>query len=246
MCIPDGIRIGVSACLLGHRVRYDGGHRRNAFITDTLSRYARLVPVCPEVECGLPVPRATLHLAGDPCRPRLVVTTTGKDHTRRMAAWTAVRLQQLEKKDLCAFIFKKKSPSCGMMDVKVFGDAGQVVGHGRGIFADRFMVRFLRIPVQEEDGLDDAVWREDFITQILVMQDWRKTLSGDQTRENLIHFHGRTMLQLRLRSPQHMHAMNEMLASEKNQSCKALYRAYEVQLMAALRFRQTYAASCML
>ncbi len=241
--IPEGMCIGVSACLLGYKVRYDGGHRRKAFIADTLSRQAHLVPVCPEVECGLPVPRETLHLAGDPRRPRLVGTATGRDRTHRMTTWVARRLQQLEKENLDAFIFKKKSPSCGLMPVKVFSAAGQVAGRGQGVFAERFMAHFPRLPATEEDGLNDPRQRENFITRIVVLKDWYKTLSGGRTRERLADFHGRTVLPLRSLSPQLVREMGKLLLPGENRCCSALYRAYEAQLMAALRFRPTRCAS---
>ncbi|MBF0496332.1 MAG: DUF523 domain-containing protein, partial [Deltaproteobacteria bacterium] len=107
------IKIGVSACLLGEQVRYDGGHRRNPFIADTLGQFVQFVPVCPEAECGFGVPRETMRLVGDPEAPRLVTTQTGQDHTNRMRAWTEHRVAELGGDDLSGFIFKSGSPSCG-------------------------------------------------------------------------------------------------------------------------------------
>ena len=118
----EQIRLGISTCLLGENVRYDGGHQRDRFITDTLGRFVVFVPVCPEVECGLPVPRESMHLAGDPESPRLVTTLTKIDHTERMVNWASKRVRELEKENLCGFIFKSNSPSSGMERVKVYND----------------------------------------------------------------------------------------------------------------------------
>ena len=122
MTKPSPIKIGISSCLLGNNVRYNGEHSLNRFITNTLGLYMEFVPVCPEAECGLGIPRPTMHLRGTLENPRLVVTKTGVDHTDRMIKWAKKRLKALEQEDLCGFIFKKNSPSSGLMRVKVFNE----------------------------------------------------------------------------------------------------------------------------
>jgi uncharacterized protein YbgA (DUF1722 family)/uncharacterized protein YbbK (DUF523 family) len=119
------IRMGVSSCLLGHPVRYDGGHKRDAYVTDTLGRFFEFVPVCPEVECGLGVPRPAMRLTGDPKDPRLTVINTGEDLTERMQAYCARRVEELAGEDLCGYIFKSKSPSSGMARIKVFREGAR-------------------------------------------------------------------------------------------------------------------------
>lgn len=114
------IKIGVSSCLLGNNVRYNGGHAHDRFITGTLGEFVEFVPVCPEVECGSGIPRLTMHQKGDVQNPRLVTTKTGEDHTERMVKWANKRLKELAGEDLCGFIFKKNSPSSGMTRVKVY------------------------------------------------------------------------------------------------------------------------------
>jgi len=109
--MTEKIRIGISACLLGEKVRYDGGHKWDRFITGTLGKYVDLVPVCPEVECGLGIPREAMRLAGDPHSPRLVTVRSGIDHTERMLTWARKRVAKLAKEELCGFIFKSDSPS---------------------------------------------------------------------------------------------------------------------------------------
>ena len=131
-------RLAVSSCLLGENVRYDGTHKRDPFLVDTLGDLVEWVPVCPEVECGLPVPRDAMRLTGDPASPRLVTEETGVDHTDQMTAWIAQRLAELEQGNLDGFIFKSRSPSCGMRRVDVWDESGAPVRAGVGICARAF------------------------------------------------------------------------------------------------------------
>jgi uncharacterized protein YbbK (DUF523 family) len=159
-------KLGVSACLLGQKVRYDGGHKLDPFLADALGRYVEWVPVCPEVEMGLPVPRETMQLVGDPAAPRLVTTETGVDYTERMQAWAAERLEQLAGMGLSGFVFKARSPSCGLLGVRIHGPGESPEGSGRGLFADAFARRFPRLPVEEEDRLQDARLCAAFVERI--------------------------------------------------------------------------------
>lgn len=160
--MEERIRIGISACLLGEKVRYDGGHRLNPCLKETLGRLADWVPVCPEAECGLSVPREPMHLVGDPELPRLVTMATGIDHTDRMLQWASQKLPALEKEEICGFIFKSRSPSCGMRDVSIASASGTVKHTGAGLFARAWMEYFPSLPVEDEEGLQDPVKRENF------------------------------------------------------------------------------------
>ena len=235
------IKIGVSSCLLGNNVRYNGGNAHDRFITGTLGQYVEFVPVCPEVECGLGIPRLTMHLRGDVENPRLVTTKTGEDHTERMVTWAKKRLEALAGENLCGFIFKKKSPSSGMARVKVFNDKGQPVNKGRGIFAGMFMKRFPLIPVEEDGRLNDPKLRENFIEQIFAMKRWRDTLDRGVTRGNLVEFHTRNKMLLRSHSEKHYRLMGKLVAGAKSMPTPALYREYEALFMAALRLKSTVA-----
>jgi uncharacterized protein YbbK (DUF523 family) len=187
--MEDPLKIGVSSCLLGHKVRYDGGHALDDFITSTLGQYVEFVPVCPESECGLGIPRPAMHLKNDVENPRLIVIKSGQDYTDRMILWAKKRLEQLSNKNLAGFIFKKNSPSCGMLHVKVFGAEGKPIKKGRGIFAAMFVKRFPLIPVEEEGRLNDPLLRENFIERIFVMKHWRVCLKKGQTPDHLMDFH---------------------------------------------------------
>ena len=135
----EKIRLGISACLLGENVRYDGGHKLDRFLTDTLGQFVEYVPVCPEVECGLPVPREAMRLEGDPNSPRLMTIGTKQDMTDRMVQWAQKRVIDLEKENLCGFIFKSDSPSSGMERVNVYKEKGIPAKKGIGMFARIFM-----------------------------------------------------------------------------------------------------------
>ena len=132
--MSEKIKLGISTCLLGENVRYDGGHKLDHFLKDTLGSHVEWVPVCPEVECGLPVPREAMHLVGDPKAPRLVTVRSGKDHTERMFKWAKQKLAELEKLDLAGFVFKSRSPSSGISGVKVYTRSGMPYQKGIGIF----------------------------------------------------------------------------------------------------------------
>ncbi len=168
------LRLGISACLLGETVRYDGGHALDRFLRDTLGKYIQYVPICPEVECGFGVPRETLRLVGDPKRPRLVTSCTGIDHTDRMEAWAAKRVAELEQEDISGFIFKSRSPSSGMERVKVYDSRGVPRRIGVGIFARIFMEYFPLLPVEENDRLHDPILREEFINRVFACRRYRQ------------------------------------------------------------------------
>jgi len=162
----EKVSLGISTCLLGENVRYDGRNVLDCFLRDTLGKYVRYVPVCPEVECGFGVPRETMRLMGDPAHPRLVTACSGIDYTKRMEAWAGTRATELEHSGLCGFIFKSNSPSCGLERVKVYDDKGEPRTIGAGIFARIFREQFPLIPVEEDSRLHDPVLWEDFIGRI--------------------------------------------------------------------------------
>ncbi len=158
------IKIGVSSCLLGEKVRYDGGHKIDRSITDILGRFCRYVPVCPEVGCGLPVPREAMRLEGDPAAPRLVKSRTRIDLTDRMLDYCRGKVTELEREELCGFIFKSRSPSCALFPVEVFSTGGN--GRSRGLFAAAVTEHFPFLPVEEEGRLNDPENREDFMARV--------------------------------------------------------------------------------
>lgn len=242
--MENKIRLGISTCLLGEKVRFDGGHKLDRFLRDTLGYYVEYVPVCPEVECGLGIPREALRLVGDPESPRLVTVRTKKDFTDLMMSWAAKRLQELEKENLCGFIFKSNSPSSGMERVKVYNENGTPAKKGVGIFARAFMEHFPLVPVEEDGRLHDIHLRENFIEAIFTMKRWREILAEKRTLDRLVSFHTRHKLLLMAHSPKHSRAMGKLVANGKNQPLDQLFQEYEVQLVAALRLKATVAKNC--
>jgi uncharacterized protein YbgA (DUF1722 family)/uncharacterized protein YbbK (DUF523 family) len=233
------IRLGISTCLLGEHVRFDGGHKLDHFLTDTLGQYVEYVPVCPEVECGFGVPRESFRLVGDPENPRLVTTRTQVDQTERMLQWARKRVQELEKEDLCGYIFKSGSPSSGMERVKVYDRNGVPGKVGVGIFARIFMESFPLLPAEEEGRLHDPKLRENFIERIFALKRWRETLSLKRSLGVLVEFHTRHKLLILSHSPEIYRAMGKLVAEGKNFPLQTLYEKYEGLLMPALQLRTT-------
>ncbi|MFO7496931.1 MAG: DUF523 and DUF1722 domain-containing protein [Desulfobacterales bacterium] len=233
-------KIGVSSCLLGNPVRWNGGHKRDSFIVDTLGQFVEFVPVCPEVECGLGVPRETLRLVGEPENPRLVTSRSNLDHTERMQQWAAARLAELATEDLCGFIFKKDSPSSGMARVKVYTPKGMPHKTGVGVFARAFMQRFPLVPVEEEGRLNDPKLRENFIEQIFALKRWRDSLEEGRSLGRLVAFHTQHKLLLLSHSEAHYRDMGKLVAAGKAHPLEELYRRYEELLVAALSLKPTY------
>lgn len=168
--MTEKIKLGISACLLGEKVRYDGGHKLDRLLRDTQGEFVEYVPVCPEVECGLPVPREAMQLEGSPETTRLVTIQTGKDYTSKLKKWAKQRLKELEKKDLCGFVFKSKSPSCGIRRIKVYNSEGVYTASCAGIWARMLMDYFPLLPVEEDSRLHDPRHRENFIEKVFAFK----------------------------------------------------------------------------
>ncbi len=237
----DKIRLGISSCLLGEKVRFDGGHKLDRFLTETLGRYVEYVPVCPEVEIGLPTPRDTLRLAGTTEDPRLVFSKSGEDITERMTSWAQKRLDELEKEDLSGFIFKSKSPSSGMERVKLYDRNGVPNKKGVGLFAREFMQRFPLLPVEEDGRLHDPKLRENFIEILFTLKRWRKLLAQGQTAGGLVDFHSRHKLLLMAHSPEVYRQMGKLVARAGELETETLYDDYLKLLMKGLRMKTTVA-----
>ncbi len=233
-------RLGISRCLMGDKVRYDGSHKLDPFLTQTLGAYVEYVPVCPEVECGLPVPRESMHLEGDPARPRLMTSRTGRDLTDRMVAWAQKRVNELEKEELHGFVFKSNSPSSGMERVRVYDAAGGMVHkNGVGLFANAFMNRFPLLPVEEEGRLHDPDLRENFIERVFALRRWRDTVGKGRTVGNLVEFHARHKLLIMAHSPKLTGALGRIVAHARETEPADVFDRYGELLMTALKLKAT-------
>jgi uncharacterized protein YbgA (DUF1722 family)/uncharacterized protein YbbK (DUF523 family) len=235
----EEIKVGISTCLLGEPVRYDGGHKLDRFLTGTLGRFVTYVPVCPEVESGMPIPREAMRLTGDPLHPRLVTIRSGRDMTRQMEEWGRRRLRALESENLCGYIFKSRSPSSGMARIKVYDERGIPAPVGVGIWARMFMEHFPCIPVEEEGRLNDPVLRENFIQRIFVLKRWREMLEEGMTPANLVTFHTRHKLLLLAHSPEIYKEMGRLVAGAGSLSREDYEGSYYRLLDKALRLKST-------
>lgn len=171
------IRVGISSCLLGHEVRFDAGHKHDPYINGTLSQFFEFVPVCPEVAIGMTVPREPIRLVGDPARPRAIgVRTTSLDVTDALERYGQRMAGELN--DLCGYILKRASPSCGMERVKVYSPTGMALKQGAGVYARAFMQAQPWLPVEEEGRLGDPGLRENFITRVMIVHRWRQLVGA--------------------------------------------------------------------
>ena len=185
------VRIGISSCLLGEKVRFDGGHKKDEFLTTHFGRYVEWVPVCPEFEIGLGIPRESLRLVSDGKNTALVAPRSGLDHTEKMNTWTKEQAGRLADQGLCGYVLKRGSPSCGLERVKVYGGSGLLNRDGRGLFAAGIVDRFPNLPVEEEGRLNDARLRENFVSQVFCYKRWMDLQSEGLTRARIMQFHAR-------------------------------------------------------
>lgn len=229
------IRIGVSKCLLGEPVRYDGQHKHDHFITDTLGNYFDFVGVCPEVECGLGVPREPVRLVGDPSNPRLVTTRTGIDHTGRMQEWCTRRVTELEKENLHGFIFKARSPSSGMENIKVYNEKGGFAGKSPGMFGKAFMEHFPTLPCEDEGRMNDPDLRENFLERVFTLWRFRQVVSGSPTLQTLMQFHSQNKFLVQSHNEALMRQMGRMLATVRPREARGCISTYETMLMRAMK-----------
>lgn len=237
--VAPKIKVGISTCLLGRNVRYDGGHQRDAYLVETLGRWFEYVSVCPEVEMGLSIPRPALRLVGDVAAPRMVFRESGEDVSERMERWSRARLDALAELDLCGYVFKSDSPSCGMERVKVHAANGQAARKGRGLFAAALMARFPLLPVEEEGRLHDVGIRDNWIERVFAYRRWRDAVEAGLTVGRLVAFHTAHKFQVLAHDPTRYRALGRLVADAKALPRAQLVTLYGELFMAALTTRAT-------
>jgi uncharacterized protein YbgA (DUF1722 family)/uncharacterized protein YbbK (DUF523 family) len=236
---PARPRLGVSTCLLGESVRYDGQHKRNRFLTGALGPHVEWVPVCPEFEAGLGVPREAMRLVGDPEAPRLITINTGRDLTERMSRWSRQRVDALGAEALCGYVFKKDSPSSGLSRVKVY-DANNVPRRvGVGLFAREFVSRFPLLPVEDEGRLNDAGLRAHFLEAVFTVHRWRQMCERHPAAAGLVEFHADHKYLIMSHSAKHLRVLGRLVAGAGRSDLTEVREAYFSTLMAAYRYRAT-------
>ena len=243
------IRIGISACLLGQEVRFDGGHKRDQFLTTVLGPHVEFVPVCPEVEMGLGTPRETLRLVRDGGSLRMVTTRTNIDHTDSMTRWAAGRLEALASEDLSGYVLKKDSPSCGMERVKTWATVqhgatltgGAPARDGQGLFAAALLTRFPLLPVEEEGRLADARLRENFIERVFAYRRVRDLFTARWTPSAVVRFHTAHKMSLLAHSTVAYNQLGRLVAAAGKMPRAELQRQYEAGFMKTLKLPATRA-----
>jgi uncharacterized protein YbgA (DUF1722 family)/uncharacterized protein YbbK (DUF523 family) len=233
------LRLGISRCLLGEEVRFDGGHKRDTFLTEVLGRYVEWVPVCPEVEAGLGTPREAMRLVGDPQGPRLVTIKSETDHTRALEMMTANRIAELKNLDLSGYVFKKGSPSCGIERVRIYNEHGMSSRNGVGLFARAFIERFPLIPIEEEGRLCDPTLRENFIERVFCYRRWQDLVQRGVTRQALVRFHTIHNYLLLAHHPQQCEVLGRLIGQAHHHRPKELAHRYGQLFMKVLAVKAT-------
>ena len=233
------LRVGISMCLLGEKVRYDAGHKKDSFVTGILAKYFEWVPVCPELDVGMGVPREPVRLIGPPGNPRMVGTESGTDWTSRMRDYAAKKARGLAKSDLSGFIFKSGSPSCGMERVRVYAKSGIPAKNGTGLFAEAVLREYSVLPAEEEGRLQDPGLRENFIERVFAYHRLRRLLQNPLTTGRLVEFHSAHKYLLLAHSPLHYRQLGQVVARAKQYSRTALEKEYTDLFMDALRVKTT-------
>lgn len=233
------IKVGISSCLLGQEVRYNGGHKLSTLCTRELAQYFEFVPTCPEAGAGLGIPRPPIRLVGDPDAPRAVrVGDASVDVTASIENYGAQRIPELH--DLCGYIFIKNSPSCGLFRVKVYRANGMPREEpARGIFANALTRAYPLLPVEEDGRLQDPVLRENFITRVFAWHNWQRLQQQGLSAAGLIDFHSRYKYTLMAHSPQQYQALGRMLAAAGKHDPQVLGERYFGELMQALQQKAT-------
>jgi uncharacterized protein YbgA (DUF1722 family)/uncharacterized protein YbbK (DUF523 family) len=233
------LRVGISSCLLGAEVRYDGGHKRDRFLTDQLGPFVEWVPVCPEAELGMGIPREAVHLVRAGKRLRMVGTRSGRDWTDAMEAFSLARVRALAKLELCGYVLKKDSPSCGMERVRVRDGSGPVRRDGRGLFAAALLAALPALPVEEEGRLQDPALRENWIERVFAYRRLRSLFAGRFSLGRLVAFHTAHKLALLAHSPEAYRRLGRLVAEAKRVPRAELERRYAHAFMEALAVRAT-------
>ncbi len=232
-------RLGISACLLGQKVRFDGGHKREPFLTELFGKFVEWMPICPEVEVGMSVPRETVRLVGTLNHPRMIAEKSGKDWTEAMNDFAAKRVRDIAEKQLSGYVFKKNSPSCGMERVKVYNSKGMAERKGRGLFAAAIMQQWPLLPIEEEGRLNDLKLRENFIERVFAYHRWQQANSERSSAGALVRFHTVHKYLLLAHSERHFRQLGRLVAAAKQRSLAAVYHDYGRVFMEALAVHAT-------
>ena len=238
--MKDKIKIGVSSCLVGEKVRWNGDHKQDRYVREVLSKYFEYIPVCPEVEVGMGVPRETVALYGDPEKPSMISKKTQTDWTKPMGKYIKSRINTLSADDLCGYIFKSKSPSCGMSRVPLYSEFGShKVKHGPGMFANAFINSFPLVPTEDEGRLNDPRIRENFIVRVFSFKRFNLLLNQKFSLGKWVKFHTQHKFLLLAHNRKHYDDLGKLVAHAKTIKPSELKKKYGELFMEALTSKST-------
>jgi uncharacterized protein YbbK (DUF523 family)/uncharacterized protein YbgA (DUF1722 family) len=235
----DQIRVGLSACLAGDEVRFNGGHAHQRYLTKTLGRFFEYVTICPEIEAGMTVPRPAVRLVADGERIRVVDPKNGVDWTAAMEQHAVQRAGIVDEENLSGFILKSKSPSCGVERVKVYDHNDVPNAKGRGVFAEELLRRYPWLPVEEEGRLNDPVLRENFIERVFAFDRLRSVFAGEWTIGTIVDFHSSEKLLLRVHDEATYQGLGRLVANGASQPRPAFAAEYQQMFMDGMAARAT-------
>ena len=231
------IRVGISSCLLGEKVRYDGQHKLDRYLRDTLGRFIEWYPVCAETECGMPCPREAMNLYGMLDNPQLITVNTGQNLTKQMNDWITVKLREIKANDLSGFVLKKKSPSCALYDAKIYDKNNIPYSKVSGLFAKALSVNFPLIPLEDGSKLHNPAIRDNFIESIIVYSRWQEMIKQPLQKNSLEIFHQKHKLIIMAHAPSSTAELGKIASSENKADDKS--RKYICNLMKVLKIRKS-------
>ncbi|MDA1258997.1 MAG: DUF523 and DUF1722 domain-containing protein [Planctomycetota bacterium] len=234
--MTNSIRLGIATCLLGEQVRWDGGHKRDEFLVGTVAPHVEWVPVCPEEESGMGVPRPPVRLEQDPHgATRMVDPKSGKDHTAAMTRFSKQRVRALADEELDGYVLKKDSPSCGMERVRLHAEKGMPVRKGVGLFAAELLARFPHLPIEEEGRLNDPGLRENFFERVFAYRRLRQLFIGRWKSGDVVRFHTAEKMLLLAHDPQGYRALGRLVAAVKTVPRADFQTQYSSAFMTVMR-----------
>lgn len=237
--MSQAIKIGVSACLIGEKVRWDATDSRDLFLTETFAKYAELVPICPEIACGMGIPREKVRQIQQDDEIRLIGEESGKDMTEEMAHWAQRILPGLEEEGLCGFVLRSRSPSCALIQAKIFSTTGTPPRRGAGFFANMLIDHYPLLPVEASERLQNPMLRANFICRVYVLNRWRELLEKGMNIGNLVDFHTRHKMLIRSHDLHGYQQLGKLLGESSIFNANEIFDTYGTMLFRSLALKAT-------
>jgi len=237
--MPEPIRIGVSACIVGEKVRWNGTDARDLYLTDTLAKFVEFIPLCPEIACGMGIPREKIRQVDCGGEIRLIGYDSGDDHTDKMTQWCDRVLPGLEDEGLCGFVLKSRSPSCALVEGKIYSTTGKKPRRGPGFFARAMMEHYPLLPVEASERLQNPIIRENFIRRVFVLKRWRELLEKGMHIGNLVDFHTRHKMMIRAHDMRGYRELGKLLGESRLFNADEIFDTYGTLLFRALTLKAT-------